>query len=403
MASRILGLGAAILLTGGLPCTSSQALADDSAPTAGRPDLSTGPGLQVVPLLPRGHEEFYAGDPTCIPLVNNMQVSIDSGFQECGDGLWVSLAYPVRTEGATIGFIKIIHNTNTGEGDLYLMGDCGGNPDVNNVLWNECGCIQGAVGGAVTYYCVSDSIVDPPPIVWVVAVFRDSLAFDIAFDCAMDGPGHGYSNVVGSGNCGDWSDLDNFAHGDDCNPGGTLGGCAWVSLEAPPHCQPLCCDSPALCDGDVNGDGYVDPLDMGAILSRFGLDASEPANCPYDVNCDGLIDPLDSGYILARFSVCNEPVRCPIGGGPPDECGVCPGGTYCGPQCGAPPAADCCEVHLAPGCDAVCGVPDDGGVEQCVCDFDDFCCTVTWDSVCVEFVEQLGCADCSETNPDCVE
>ena len=237
---------------------------------------------------------------------------------------------------------------------------------------------------------------------WVVAVFRDSFAFDIAFDCALDGPGHGYSNVVGSGNCGDWSDLDNFTHGDDCNPGGTLGGCAWVSLIPPAHCQPSCCDSPALCDGDVNGDGHVDPLDIGAILARLDLDASEQANCQYDLNCDALIDPLDFGYVLARLGTCNVPVRCPIGGGPPDECGSCPGG-YCGEQCNTSPTSDCCEVHTAPGCDAVCGTPDDGGVEQCVCDFDFFCCEVTWDSFCVGLVESLACADCSKTNPDCGE
>lgn len=49
------------------------------------------------------------------------------------------------------------------------------------------------------------------------------------------------------------------------------------------------------------------------------------------------------------------------------------------------------------------GVPDDGGVEACVCDIDNFCCTVTWDSGCVEIVKVFGCADCSESNPDCSE
>ncbi len=70
------------------------------------------------------------------------------------------------------------------------------------------------------------------------------------------------------------------------------------------------CDSPALCDGDVNGDALVDPLDTGAILARFGLDPCSAGNCQYDVNCDGLIDPLDTGYVLARFGACGPPVDC---------------------------------------------------------------------------------------------
>ncbi|MCH7702716.1 MAG: hypothetical protein IID37_13620 [Planctomycetes bacterium] len=82
---------------------------------------------------------------------------------------------------------------------------------------------------------------------------------------------------------------------------------------------PASCESDALCDGDVNGSGDVDPLDSGAILARFGLDpcANDGENCVYDVNCDGAIDPLDSGYVLARFGLCNPPVNCTIcaGGG----------------------------------------------------------------------------------------
>jgi len=75
-----------------------------------------------------------------------------------------------------------------------------------------------------------------------------------------------------------------------------------------------CCPGCDTCDGDVNCDGSVDPLDSGAVLARFGLDPCNEENCRYDVNCDGSIDPLDSGYILARFGVCNEPEVCKICG-----------------------------------------------------------------------------------------
>lgn len=82
------------------------------------------------------------------------------------------------------------------------------------------------------------------------------------------------------------------------------------------------CDSPALCDGDVNADGVVDPLDGGAILARFGLDPCAEGLCQYDVNCDGTIDPLDGGYVLARFGVCNPPIGCQTPGCGPlnDNC-----------------------------------------------------------------------------------
>ncbi|MCH7702689.1 MAG: PKD domain-containing protein, partial [Planctomycetes bacterium] len=379
------------------------ALAADNNPALDRPHLSTGPGPQRLSLLPRGGggDELYAGDPTCVPLTNDLQVGVEGSFvQACGDGQWVSLAWPVLTGGASIESINLVHNTNTGVGDLYLMGDCGGNPDTNAIMWTGCGCIHCAVSGDVTNYCIGDPIVDPPAIVWVVAVFRNgTFTFDIAFDCLQDGPGHGFANLIGSGNCGDWDDLDNFAHGSACNPGGTFGGCAWVSLvtAAAPGVPP-CCDSPAICDGDANGDGAVDPLDSGAILARFGLDASDPGNCQYDVNCDGAIDPLDSGYVLARFGTCDTVTECPLGGGTPGQCGDGCGGPSC-----PPPAEDCCEVHTSPGCDSVCGELDDGGVEQCVCNVDDFCCNATWDTVCVDLVQQLGCADCSDNNPHCAD
>ncbi len=263
-------------------------------------------------------------------------------------------------------------------------------------------CLGGGGRGAVTNFCIGDPLVDAPAIVWVVAVFQSSFTFDIAFDCNQDAPAQAYGNLVGSGNCGDWTDLDGFVVPDNPCPGnplGTFGGCAWVSLvELGSPGLPECCDSPALCDGDANGDGLVDPLDSGFILARFGLDASDPVNCQADVNCDGLIDPLDSGYVLARFGVCNEPVACPLGGGVPGECGE-PGG--CGDQCGNVPLNDCCEVHIEPGCDSVCGEPDDGGVEECVCAVDIFCCESEWDAACVEIVELFSCADCSDNNPNC--
>ena len=61
------------------------------------------------------------------------------------------------------------------------------------------------------------------------------------------------------------------------------------------------------CEGDANGDGLVDPLDSGFVLSRFGCDvgAGDPDCDIADQNGDGLVDPLDVGFILARFGPCD--------------------------------------------------------------------------------------------------
>ena len=52
-------------------------------------------------------------------------------------------------------------------------------------------------------------------------------------------------------------------------------------------------------EGDAGDSGFVDPLDSGAVLARFGGDVVEFAR--FDINADGAIDPLDVGAVLARF------------------------------------------------------------------------------------------------------
>ncbi|MCH7700177.1 MAG: VCBS repeat-containing protein [Planctomycetes bacterium] len=62
----------------------------------------------------------------------------------------------------------------------------------------------------------------------------------------------------------------------------------------------------AVCEGDANGDGTVDPLDSGYVLARFGcpVGTGDPSCDAADQNGDGNVDPLDSGFILARFGEC---------------------------------------------------------------------------------------------------
>ena len=60
------------------------------------------------------------------------------------------------------------------------------------------------------------------------------------------------------------------------------------------------------CEGDANGDGTVDPLDAGFVLSRFGcaVGSGDPLCDTADQNGDNVVDPLDSGFVLSRFGAC---------------------------------------------------------------------------------------------------
>ncbi len=117
------------------------------------------------------------------------------------------------------------------------------------------------------------------------------------------------------------------------------------------------------CDGDANGDDTVDPLDSGHVLARLGcpVGSGDPECDAADANADCAVDPLDVGYVLARLGACEAPL---------------------------PHSTDCCTPHCAAGC-------DDDNIEACVCAVDSSCCEVAWSDECVEFVELLGCGECS--------
>lgn len=65
------------------------------------------------------------------------------------------------------------------------------------------------------------------------------------------------------------------------------------------------CPNDVPCEGDVNGDSMVDPLDSGFVLARFGCLVKGDPDCEAaDANGDGVVDPLDAGFVLARFGEC---------------------------------------------------------------------------------------------------
>jgi hypothetical protein len=71
-----------------------------------------------------------------------------------------------------------------------------------------------------------------------------------------------------------------------------LGYCCTEELEDPP-----------VCYGDANGDGTVDPQDVGLVKYYYGSTEDE-ALCRYDVNCDGTIDPQDVGLVKYNYGDC---------------------------------------------------------------------------------------------------
>ena len=61
-----------------------------------------------------------------------------------------------------------------------------------------------------------------------------------------------------------------------------------------------------ICDGDVDGDGQVNPVDSGLVQAAFGS-SDEGDRCQYDIDCDGQINPVDSGIVQSLFGTCEEP------------------------------------------------------------------------------------------------
>jgi hypothetical protein len=68
-----------------------------------------------------------------------------------------------------------------------------------------------------------------------------------------------------------------------------------------------CVRDPAwVCDGDVDGDGQVNPVDAGLVQAAFG--SVDPQDlCNYDTDCDGQINPVDAGIVQALFGTCDPP------------------------------------------------------------------------------------------------
>jgi hypothetical protein len=61
-----------------------------------------------------------------------------------------------------------------------------------------------------------------------------------------------------------------------------------------------------VCDGDVDGNGVVNPVDVGLVQAAFGS-INEDDLCRYDLDCNGVINPVDAGLVQALFGQCDPP------------------------------------------------------------------------------------------------
>lgn len=123
--------------------------------------------------------------------------------------------------------------------------------------------------------------------------------------CAfVNGGGHDYmsnqvlgSLPVGSGNLGG----DGF--------GGYVGGSSgalridFATIEGDQFVTIGGGDEPNNCPADLNGDGAVDGIDLGALLGAWG----ECAGCDADLNADGTVDGIDLGILLGNWAAPGGP------------------------------------------------------------------------------------------------
>jgi len=68
------------------------------------------------------------------------------------------------------------------------------------------------------------------------------------------------------------------------------------------------------CDGDVDGDEQVNPVDVGLVQAGFcsGDACTADVLCQYDMDCDGQINPVDAGIVQSLFGTCDAPREvCP--------------------------------------------------------------------------------------------
>jgi hypothetical protein len=168
--------------------------------------------------------------------------------------------------------------------------------------------------------------------------------------------------------------------------------------------------------GDAGTSSEASSSDDGEGLASSSTDESTPSDAESSSSSSTVADEPDassssSGVDIGEFAVnCCAADDEPGCGDPELEACVCAIDPYCcdtawdeacvnttsyrecGDPCGALipiPAGDCCDANLGGGSGCV-----DEYVQECVCGADPYCCTETWDDVCVGYVDEYGCGYC---------
>jgi hypothetical protein len=63
------------------------------------------------------------------------------------------------------------------------------------------------------------------------------------------------------------------------------------------------------CNGDVDGNGAVNPVDVGVVQAAFCTlgECCPDALCQCDLDCNGVINPVDVGIVQSLFGTCDPP------------------------------------------------------------------------------------------------
>ena len=236
-------------------------------------------------------------------------------------------------------------------------------------------------GGDFPKWCLNEVVCDPPCGEGQECV--DGQCTGCQPDC--QGKQCGPDGCDGScGTCPDGTTCSGGTCGQAGDQDGCLAwdqkGCGGCPCEAC-VCQqdPYCCQTAwdnlcvSLCETQCGGCGEVSNCGDGACDLEGGENCG---SCADDCNCS-------DGQICYAYQCCTPDCEDKVCGddGCGGSCGDCPGGQACiGGACGQ---TDGCLPAEAPGC---------GGCacQTCVCEMDEFCCEVEWDSLCVAHCE----ADC---------
>jgi hypothetical protein len=82
-----------------------------------------------------------------------------------------------------------------------------------------------------------------------------------------------------------------------------------AAARATPACGDCIRNPDWVCDGDVDGNGVVNPVDVGLVQAAFcgAGECGDDDLCQYDLDCNDAINPVDSGIVQSLFGACDPP------------------------------------------------------------------------------------------------